>query len=143
VRTREVFVLVRRGERYLLLRRSETQGGYWHCVAGGIEEGESPAIAAARELVEETGLVAEPVDLGRSYSYVHEPWEPDFAPGRPPVTVDCFLADAPAEWEPVLDWEHDDYRWCSVAEGVELLFWPEPKELLQRLAAGDASGAGA
>jgi 8-oxo-dGTP pyrophosphatase MutT (NUDIX family) len=120
VRTREVFVFVRRGEEFLVLRRSELQGGYWHGVAGGIEEAESPAEAAARELAEETGLVAEPADLGRSYVYSG-------------VTVHCFETEAPAGWEPLLDWEHDEARWCSRAEAEALLHWPEPREVLRGL----------
>ena len=120
MRTREVFVFVRRGGRYLVLRRSEVQGGYWHGVAGGIEDGESPAEAAARELAEETGLVAVPADLERSYVYDG-------------VTVHCFVTDAPAGWEPVLDWEHDEVRWCTVDEADALLHWPEPREVLHEV----------
>ncbi len=47
--------------------------------------------------------------------------------------MECFLAEAPAEWEPSLDWEHDDYRWCLPADGAALLFWPEPREVLLSL----------
>ena len=60
----EVFVLVRRDDEYLILHRSPRQGAYWHCVAGGVEEGETYAEAAVRELREETGLSARPRDLG-------------------------------------------------------------------------------
>jgi 8-oxo-dGTP pyrophosphatase MutT (NUDIX family) len=134
VRTREVFVFVRRGEEFLVLRRSERQGGYWHGVAGGIEAGETSAHAAARELREETGLEATPVDLGRSWVYELEDWEPRFEPGHEPVRVDCYLADAPAGWEPELDWEHDEHRWCSPAEAAALFFWPEPGALVRELA---------
>jgi 8-oxo-dGTP pyrophosphatase MutT (NUDIX family) len=120
VRTREVFIFVRRGDEHLVLLRSESQGGYWHGVAGGIEDGESPAEAAARELAEETGLVAEPVDLERSYVY-------------DTVTVHCFQTEAPEGWEPTLDWEHDEHRWCSLEEANALLHWPEPREVLREL----------
>ena len=130
----EVFVLVRRGPEWLVLRRSPRQGAYWHSVAGGVESGETDAEAAARELQEEVGLVAEPVDLGRAFAYVPEAWEPRSRLGGGPFRVACFLVDAPAGWEPVLDWEHDAYRWCSAAEAVELLFWPEPRGLLQEIA---------
>ena len=50
---------------YLVVLRSPEKLGYWHLVAGGVEWGEEPAAAAARELREETGLEAEPRSLGR------------------------------------------------------------------------------
>jgi 8-oxo-dGTP pyrophosphatase MutT (NUDIX family) len=130
----EVFVLVRRGEEYLILHRSERQGAYWHCVAGGLEAGETYAQAATRELHEEVGLEAPVVDLGRHFIYRLEEWEPRYAPESGEIHVECFLADAPAGWEPSLDWEHDDYRWCRPDDGAALLFWPEPAELLRSLA---------
>lgn len=37
---------------------------YWFTVGGGLDEGESPAEAAARELFEETGLMVAPHVLG-------------------------------------------------------------------------------
>ena len=126
-------MFVRRGDEWLVLRRSPRQGGYWHVVAGGVEEGEASAAAAARELREEVSLVAKPVDLGRSFSYVPEDWEPRSRSGSAPFRVASFLVDAPPGWEPELDWEHDDYRWCSKGEAVELLYWPEPSRLLEEI----------
>jgi 8-oxo-dGTP pyrophosphatase MutT (NUDIX family) len=119
-RTQEVFVVVRRGGRFLVLHRSEANGAYWHGVAGGVEAGESFAAAAARELNEETGLEAEPSALPDVYDYDG-------------IRVECFAVEAPSGWEPELDWEHDDYRWCTVDEAVELLYWPEPRALLRSL----------
>jgi 8-oxo-dGTP pyrophosphatase MutT (NUDIX family) len=131
----EVFVFVRCQGEFLILRRSERQGGYWHCVAGAVEEGETYAEAAVRELREETGLDAELVDLRRPYDYALEEWEPRYERGADSIHVECFLAEAPAGWEPSLDWEHDEYRWCGVDEAATLLFWPEPREVLQELVA--------
>ncbi len=113
-RPEEVFILVRRGEEFLVLHRSPRQGSYWHCVAGALEPGESFAEAAARELQEETGLIAEPVDVDREFVY--------------------SLAQEPERWEPRLDWEHDDYRWLGAAEATDLLYWPEPAQVLRELA---------
>jgi len=130
----EVFVFVRRGERYLVLHRSERQGAYWHGVAGGLEAGESYAEAAVRELREETGLEAPIAALDRRCVYRLAEWEARDKPKGGEIYVEFFLAEAPAGWEPQLDWEHDDYRWCAADEALELLFWPEPREVLQELA---------
>jgi len=130
----EVFVFVRRGDEFLVLLRSEKQGGYWHCVAGGVEEGETYAEAAVRELREETGLDADLLDLSRPYDYALEEWEARYERGADSIHVECFLAEAPEDWEPALDWEHDHYRWCRSDEAAELLFWPEPREVLRSLA---------
>jgi 8-oxo-dGTP pyrophosphatase MutT (NUDIX family) len=58
---REVAVFVHRGDQMLVLHR--TQEDYWHVVAGSLEKGETSGDAAARELQEETGIVAHPIDM--------------------------------------------------------------------------------
>ena len=131
----EVFVFVRREGEYLVLHRSERQGAYWHGVAGGLEAGETYPDAAVRELREETGLETRVVALDRRCVYRLETWEPRYEPVGGEISVEFFLAEAPAGWEPQLDFEHDDYRWCSAEDALDLLFWPEPREVLQELAA--------
>ena len=136
-RPEEVFILVRRGDEYLVVHRSPRQGSYWHCVAGALEPQESFAQAAARELREETGLLAEPTDVDRRfvYSLAEEPERlPDYEAGTTEIVVRSFLVEAPAGWEPELDWEHDDYRWCGVDDAVALLYWPEPAHVLREVA---------
>ena len=57
-------------------------------------------------------------------------------PGSVVVTVFAGRPSCPVEltgWEPELDHEHDDYRWCSRDAAMELLFWPEPAALLRSL----------
>lgn len=39
-------------------------GSWWNTTGGGIDDGETPAQAAARELVEETGLRVDAAELG-------------------------------------------------------------------------------
>jgi 8-oxo-dGTP pyrophosphatase MutT (NUDIX family) len=116
----EVFIVLRRGEEYLVVHRVPEAGAYWHGIAGGVEEGETPEEAAVRELREETGLEAVPTPLPNSFVYLE-------------ITVHTFLVEVPSDWEPQLNEEHDDYRWLSQDEAVELLYWPEPKELLRAL----------
>jgi dATP pyrophosphohydrolase len=136
----EVAVFVTRRERnqILVCHRSGPRG-YWHPVAGGREPGETSPEAALRELFEETGLVAELAGPTTSltYSLAEEPPERRalYAPEVAEVQVDCFLVEAPGEWEPSLDREHDDYRWCSPADAFALLHWEDTTAALRRLLA--------
>jgi len=135
---REVVVVVRRGDRYLALRRSPDRLGYWNPVAGGIERGETAAEAARRELAEETGLETEvrALSVELSYSLLDDPPEvrARYAPGIETVSVHAFVADAPDGWEPRLDAEHDAYRWCSAEEAVALFAYETPREALRAAA---------
>jgi 8-oxo-dGTP pyrophosphatase MutT (NUDIX family) len=105
----------------LVLHRAPWKKGYWHLAGGGVEPGETDAAAAARELDEETALDASVVDLGDDLAYDG-------------VTVHAFAAEAPPGWEPTLNDEHDDYRWCALAEALDLLPYEEPRETIRRAA---------
>jgi 8-oxo-dGTP pyrophosphatase MutT (NUDIX family) len=127
---REVLIHVRRGDEFLVAHRAPDGGGYWHTIAGGVEPGEEPEAAARRELREETGFEAESLEPLGGFAYVRESWEEE-AGLR--VHVHAFLVDVQPGWEPQLDAEHDEYRWCLRDDAIELLFWPEPAELLRAL----------
>ncbi len=59
------YALVRRGDAVLLTRHSDRgpRPGTWTLPGGGVDHGEPPAVAVAREVAEETGLVATVGDL--------------------------------------------------------------------------------
>ena len=126
----EVLIHVRRGDQFLVAHRSPDSGSYWHTIAGGVEPGEAFHAAALRELREETGLEADELQPIGEFAYVRESWEEK--PGLR-VHVQAFLVAVEPGWEPTLDHEHDDYRWCSREAAAELLFWPEPAALLRSL----------
>jgi 8-oxo-dGTP pyrophosphatase MutT (NUDIX family) len=79
--------------------------------------------------------VAEPTELAEPFAYPldEEPGYRALFPGVDRVVVGTFLVEAPAGWEPTLNDEHDEYRWCARDEAIALLRWPEPKALLRTL----------
>ncbi|HVU76400.1 MAG TPA: NUDIX domain-containing protein [Gaiellaceae bacterium] len=134
-----VFVARRDRSQILVLHRVPALGGYWHTVAGGIEPGEEPPAAALRELQEETGL--EGAELGATvfdtYPLDEEPPETRarYAAWLTEMPVHSYLVDAPDDWEPQLDGEHDEYRWCPPEVAAATLRWPEASAALRDLLA--------
>ena len=116
-------VLVVDGTGRLLLLRGNDPGRpgsrYWYTVGGGLLEGEDPAGAAVRELLEETGLRVSPGDLEPLFADVTDfPYDGTWY--RQSQTF--YLLRVPA-YEIPLDLtaavdEHtiDEYRWWTAGE---------------------------
>ena len=120
----EVLLVVHRpGPEFLVLLRAPGRGGVWHVVSGGVEDDETAVESALRELAEETGLVPEgvaPLPLELGYRNPQGTW----------ITLHPFGVAAPVGWEPILDHEHVDHRWCAEADALGLLEYPEPRAAL-------------
>jgi 8-oxo-dGTP pyrophosphatase MutT (NUDIX family) len=110
--------------------------GSWEAVHGHIEDGETPADAARRELNEETGLAP-----GRLYNlsrvesfYQHRLDEVALVP--------VFAAFVPREAAVRTGVEHDRFEWLPPAEARSRFAWPREAraldDILSLLAAGDA-----
>ncbi|MET8277581.1 NUDIX domain-containing protein [Micromonospora sp. NPDC005174] len=121
---------------------------YWFTPGGGLDEGESPARGAARELAEETGLRVEPADLGEPVW--SDETEFPFDGGWYRQKQDFFLLRVPG-WQVdtigFTDIEQRSiagHRWWAPAElaaSGERYYPPELPDLLARLLppAGEAS----
>jgi 8-oxo-dGTP pyrophosphatase MutT (NUDIX family) len=130
---REAAVFIRREDRFLILHRPHED--YWHIVAGVVEDGETIADAARRELLEETGLDAPVTDLATPQRYrVPAELRHEYEADVDEVTIGNFEVHVPRMWEPTLNDEHDDYRWLTLAEAIAILHWRETAELLAKLA---------
>ena len=104
--------------------RSES---YWSLISGGVEPGETPFEAARRELEEETGLTA-------PLSWDEIPMSLGFQGEEGWVVLYVFSAETPADWEPLLDEEHVDYRWYDAESALGVLFYEEPRAALREVA---------
>jgi 8-oxo-dGTP pyrophosphatase MutT (NUDIX family) len=126
-------VIIRRGERFLMLHRAVED--YWHVVAGVVEDGETFSEAATRELREETGLDALVSDVGLKQTYrVPAEMRSEYLDGVDLVAVENFMVEVRPGWEPVLNEEHDGYRWLAPTEAIAIAHWPETKEVLAAIA---------
>lgn len=114
---------------FLLLYRSpgKLYAGSWRMVGGKVEQSETHAQAALRELREETGR--EPVAFWcvPSCNVFHE-WQTDQT-----HVIPVFAAEL--DEDPVLNPEHDAFLWCGMEEAVRHLAWPEQQRLTRLVAA--------
>jgi 8-oxo-dGTP pyrophosphatase MutT (NUDIX family) len=115
-----------------MLRRSEGRllPRLWQGVSGGVEDGETIAAAALREVAEETGITGDTIEAFYTLDHVVTfYWEPlDRA-----LTSVYFAMRVAAGTEPVLSHEHDACRWLPVDEALELSVWPAYREGIQRV----------
>jgi lipoyl(octanoyl) transferase len=112
-----VLRLEQTGPVVLLLHRTASRGSFWQIITGRIEQGESPADAAAREVIEETGQALPVIPL----DYRH-----CFALGEdvPPQVVQetafaAFWKNGPkVRINPA---EHDSFSWRALDEALATL----------------------
>jgi 8-oxo-dGTP diphosphatase len=114
-----------RDGKVLLVRRSHAPGkGVYSLPGGRVEHGESLHTALAREVVEETGLKIEIVGLAG--------WR-EVLPTTPAGGHYVIMSFA-ARWlerEPVLNEEHDDFKWLEPGNFGDLKLTDGLKEVIE------------
>lgn len=128
--------VVLRDDCLLLVQRSHPpQTGRWTLPGGRCEPGETPAQAAERETLEETGVrIGVGAELGRvRIPHGDDPTAPDFDPAREGVVYD--IVDFAATYlagEPIAADDAADAAWVALAD---LPAWPVTSGLLDHLRA--------
>ena len=117
----------------LLLHRAAGRplAGLWQCVTGAIEPDEPVALAALRELAEETGIIAPAIEAFYDLDLVSQFHWPD-ADGVLSEVV--FAVRVRPDTEPVLSYEHDASRWADPADAIRSSVWPSYREAIERVA---------
>ncbi|HET7564721.1 MAG TPA: NUDIX domain-containing protein [Gemmatimonadaceae bacterium] len=120
----------------LLLQRAEGTRctGAWEVVHGHIEEGETPAQAAVREVREETGL-----EIARLYNVTVQPFYlHTIDTVMLAVVFAAFVNDADVTLGP----EHARAEWLPVTDAMARVAWPRSRavmnDILALLGSGDA-----
>lgn len=120
------------GAEVLLLHRARHRvlAGLWQGVSGLVEPEERIVAAARRELFEETSFDEPDIERFYHLDYTTEfLWDPDDAL----MTSAYFAARIRLGRDPVLSHEHDDFRWVTLDEAIEIAVWPGYREGLRRL----------
>lgn len=135
-RAESVLVLVyTRASEVLLMRRLEP-ADFWQSVTGGLEENETAANAAQRELFEETGLQAALTDHQCSSLFeIKGVWRQRYHPEQTHNREHLFSVelDAPAQVLLNAD-EHAEYVWLPAEQAMQRVSSPTNRQAIEDIA---------
>ncbi len=121
----------------LLLERAD-HPGYWQSVTGSRDDDEAMHQTAVREVMEETGLVAQHYQL-RDWHYqnvyeIYPEWRHRYQPGVTHNTEHVFGLELPAiQPVKISPREHLSYLWLPWQEAAEKCFSPSNRAAIMQL----------
>ena len=125
-------------ERFLLFHRCPRPelglSAFWQGVSGGVEDGETLEEAANREFIEETRikpLRIESIDFSYSIPIMDE-WRDKYPSGTEKITEHVFVAHLNQHQKPILSGEHDQFKWFTKDEAIDMLTFENNIEGLKR-----------
>jgi dATP pyrophosphohydrolase len=125
-----VLVIIHTIDMEVLLIERADRPGYWQSVTGSLDFADEPlATTAARELFEETGIVADGVNIAlrdwqQSIVYeIYPVWRHRYAPGVTRNTEHVFSVQVPRDIPITLSpREHLQYIWLPIEEAAAKCF---------------------
>jgi len=119
---------------YAILRRAD--GGYWHSVAGGGEDDETPLEAAKRETLEETGIPEDSTffELDTVFPVPVTIYRDSHIWGEDLYVIPSYCFGVLVETGKIsLSEEHLEYKWVKYGEAHRLLQYEDNKLALWEL----------
>jgi dATP pyrophosphohydrolase len=120
--------------KYAILRRSDE--GYWHTVAGGGEDQETPLEAARRETFEETGIPEDStfLELDTVFPVPVTIYKDSHIWGDDLYVIPSHCFGVRVERDPItLSREHLEYKWVTYETASNLLKYESNKMALWEL----------
>jgi dihydroneopterin triphosphate diphosphatase len=130
-----VLVLVYTADASVLLLRQPRPFDFWQSVTGSLQQDETHAAAARRELAEETGLAGEGelTFSGTSRLFtIDERWRERYAPGVTENVEFEWHYRLPAKTDIAVNAsEHSEYQWFSLERAIEAVWsWTNREALV-------------
>ncbi len=119
-------VVLNKQNQVLVLKRSSSDSSpnVWELPGGGIDDFQDIFAEAKREVLEETGLEVENIELLYSHSFLHHSSNKEIG------NVYFFTQ---ANDEVKVSSEHSEYKWVNYAETLELLNWEDHKDVVKHV----------
>ena len=136
-----VLVVIHTADLQVLLIERADKSGFWQSVTGSLDAVDEPLLAtAARELFEETGIVADGESivlrdwqLANIYE-IYPHWRHRYAPGVTQNTEHVFSVAVPREIAITLaPREHVRYQWLPLLEAADACFSSSNAEAILQL----------
>jgi dATP pyrophosphohydrolase len=136
-----VLVVIHTADLQVLLIERADKAGFWQSVTGSLDAPDEPLhVTAARELVEETGIVADGVEivlrdwaLANVYE-IYPVWRHRYAPGVTTNTEHVFSVCVPRDVAITLSpREHVRYEWLPWLEAADRCFSSSNAEAILQL----------
>ncbi|MCX9156844.1 dihydroneopterin triphosphate diphosphatase [Niveibacterium sp. 24ML] len=140
-----VLVLIHSPALEVLLIERAAHPGFWQSVTGSQEDDEPLALTAARELHEETGILAQPgqiEDWHQQQQYeIFPQWRHRYAPGTTHNTEHVFSICVPRDTPVTLaPGEHRAWRWLPWREAAAACFSESNRDAILALPARMQAG---
>ena len=137
-----VLVVIYKSNRDVLLIERADRSNFWQSVTGSLDAlNEDLALAATREVFEETGIAIDQLSVGALRNMHHQieyeiypDWRFRYAPGITRNTEHWFALQVPDNTPIKLSpREHVAYQWLPFAEAVKKCFSPSNGEAILKL----------